>query len=81
MNGLAQPRNGNTRNAFGFKVLISVLSLTIGAGVLAAFNMSHTLVRLDERFVGFDTRLKKIERYQEVQIEHLYNAPGIYDRF
>ena len=76
MAGLAQPR---MRNGFGLKILVSVLSLVIGAGVLSTFNMSFMLIRLDERFVGFDKRLEKIEHFQEQQIKNLYNSP-IYDR-
>lgn len=69
--GLTQPRNGGPQytSTFLFKVLISVLSIVVAAGVLAMFNMSHLLVRLDERLLSVDQRLVKIETHQERQLE------------
>lgn len=70
--GLAQPRDSGPQytSTFLFKVLISVLSIVVAAGVLAMFNMSHLLVRLDERLLSVDQRLVKIETHQERQLEN-----------
>lgn len=70
--GLAQPKNGGSHHTstFLFKLLISVLSVVVAAGVLSMFDMSHTLVRVDEHLKNVDNRLEKIEKYQERQIQN-----------
>lgn len=62
--GLTQPQSsGNGQTAsFLFKVLVSVLTVVISAGVLALFNMNILIVRLDERFISFEHRMVVIER-------------------
>ena len=62
--GLTQPQtsgNGPTAS-FLFKILVSVLTVVISAGVLAMFNMNILLVRLDERFISVERRMIAIER-------------------
>jgi len=78
MNGLAQPRNGGPHHTstFLFKLLVSVLSVVVAAGVLATFNMSHLLARLDERLIGVDKRLIKIEAHQERNMDRFYDNDG-----
>ncbi len=64
-------------STFLFKVLVSALSVIISAGVLTMFNMSHSLVRLDERFTGFDRRLLVIEKHHERRMYGIReNGPG-----
>ena len=62
--GLVQPQHsgGGQTASFLFKILISVLTIVISAGVLAMFNMNVLIVRLDERFISVDRRMVIIEQ-------------------
>lgn len=73
--GLTQPKNGSVHTStFLFKILISVLSIVVASGVLTVFDMSHTLVRIDEHMSGVDRRLIKIEAYQSRQTERFFRG-------